>query len=97
MNKKDTLISKLEQLEIAIDDAKDKVSDEEKSYLDNYKERIMDLRLRVNSGNLPASNGGLLGVLRAVSEYDSLSSIKSLYIAASDAERYYSLECKKWD
>ena len=97
MNKKEILISKFEQLEIAIDDAKSEVSDAEKLYLDNYKERVIELHKKANNGNLPASNGGLLGILRAVSEYDSLSSIKSLYVAASQAERYYSIECKSWN
>lgn len=45
---------------------------------------------------MPESNGGLLGVMRAISEYDSLASIKSLYDAAYAADVYYSSECREW-
>ena len=34
--------------------------------------------------------------MRAISEYDSLASIKGLYDAASDVDLFYSKECHKW-
>lgn len=94
--KREILIGKLEELEKAVDMARNDVNEEEKQYLDNYKKHIVDLLQRAKDGTLPASNGGLLGVLRAISEYDSLATIKPLYIAASQAEQYYSFECKEW-
>lgn len=96
MEKRKILISKLEELERAVDMARNDVNEEERKYLDNYKKYVDDLIQRISAGMLPASNGGLLGVLRAISEYDSLSTIKPLYIAASQAEKYYSFECKDW-
>lgn len=96
MNKREILIVKLEALEKTVDMVRNDVDEKEKLYLDNYKKHVEDLLQRAKTGTLPASNGGLLGVLRAISEYDSLSTIKPLYAAAAQAEKYYSFECKEW-
>ena len=45
---------------------------------------------------MPESKGELIGAMRAISEYDSLASIKELYDAASDVDLFYSKECQKW-
>ena len=38
----------------------------------------------------------IIGAMRAISEYDSLASIKGLYDAASDVDLFYSKECHIW-
>ena len=45
---------------------------------------------------MPESKGELIGAMRAISEYDSLASIKELYDVASDVDLFYSKECQKW-
>ncbi len=65
-------------------------------YLNNYEHGIEIVIKRLQDGTLPASKGGLIGTMRGISEYDSLSSIKTLYDAASDVDLFYSRECREW-
>lgn len=96
MIKEEILIDKLEKLKKEVDVARNNVDEEERKYLDSYEKHVIDLLQRIKAGTLPSSNGGLLGVLRAISEYDSLATIEPLYTAASQVEKYYSVECKEW-
>ena len=81
---------------LEIDEAKKQVDDEKVNYLNNYMIAIENVMQRLQDGMLPASKGGLIGAMRGISEYDSLSSIKKLYDAAADVDLYYSGECKEW-
>ena len=96
MSKKENLIHKLTELEEVIDIVKKEVGDDEKEYLNKYKKHVNCLIEKIRNGEISASNGGLLGVLRAISEYDNLAEIKQLYDAASEVEIYYSCKCKEW-
>ena len=79
-----------------IDKAKDSVDGETANYLSNIKKVVENVMTRLQNNELPQSNGGLIGTMRAISEYDNLSCIQGLYDAASDVDIYYSKECKEW-
>lgn len=96
MNKRQELLKKLYLLVQEIDEAKKVVDDEKNRYLNNYKKGIEIVIKRLQEDTLPASKGGLIGTMRGISEYDSLTSIKSLYDAASDVDLFYSRECQEW-
>lgn len=51
---------------------------------------------RLQNGELRESKGGTLGMMRGISEYDSLSSIKTLYDATAEVDLFYSQKCKEW-
>lgn len=96
MNKCIILDSKLGDL---LDEV-DQVLNEEKNdylidYLKNNKAHINRIRNMLVSKTLENSTNGLLGIQRAISESDILSSYEKLYQLACDVERYYSEECKK--
>ena len=97
MDKYNNLYEKLEKLKKEVDSAIAQIEDEYvKDYLKKYENNIIRLMDMTNSKSIKASNGGLLGVLRAISEYDDLSAIDLLYNAAYDVENYYSYECKNF-
>lgn len=96
MDKKQVLMDKIHTLLLEIDEAKKQVDIEKVSYLENYKKGVENVMQRLQEGMLPPSKGGLIGTMRGISEYDSLSSIKKLYDAASDVDLFYSTECKEW-
>ena len=90
------MLKKLKILVREIDEAKNLVDDEKIRYLNNYKIGIENVIAKLQNGALPASKGGLLGTMRAISEYDSLAGIKSLYDAAADVDLFYSKYCYEW-
>lgn len=95
MDKYINLYNKLKRLKKEVDLAVAQVEDDyTKDYLKKYQKNIIRLMDMTKSKSIMASNGGLIGVLRAISEYDDLSAIDSLYNAAYDVENYYSNECK---
>lgn len=96
MDKKKELLKKLHLLVKEIDKVKEMVDEEKKQYLNNYEKGIEIVIKKLQDGILPVSNGGLIGTMRGISEYDSLASIKELYDAASDVDLFYSKECKEW-
>lgn len=97
MDKYNNLYDKLKRLKKEIDLAVAQVEDDyTKDYLKKYQKNIIRLMDMTKSKSIKASNGGLIGVLRAISEYDDLSAIDSLYNAAYDVENYYSNECKNF-
>lgn len=96
MDKRQELLKKLYLLIQEIDEAKKVVDDEKKIYLNNYENGIEIVIRRLRDGTLPASEGGLIGTMRGISEFDSLASIKALYDAASDVDLFYSKECQEW-
>lgn len=96
MDKRQELLQKLQILVQEIDKAKNIVDNEKISYLSNYKSGIENVIAKLQDGILPPSKGGLIGTMRAISEYDSLACIKELYDAASDVDLFYSKECHEW-
>lgn len=96
MDKRQELLKKMHLLVQEIDIAKEMVDDEKNQYLNNYEDRIKVVIKKIEDGTLPASEGGIIGTMRGISEYDSLASIKGLYDAASDVDLFYSKECQEW-
>lgn len=96
MDKINILKNKIEVLLDEVDKAKNIIDRDKVSYLENYSKGIRNILRKIEENTLPASNGGVIGTIRGISEYDSLSSIKSLYNAAVDVDNYYSKECQKW-
>lgn len=96
MNKKQVLIEKIRNLLYEVEKAKNIVDEDKFIYLDNYAKSIERIMNKVEEESLPPSQGGVMGTMRGISEYDSLASIKSLYDAACDVDLYYSNECKTW-
>lgn len=89
-------MQKINFLLVEIVKAKEIVDESKKAYLDNYKKGIENIVKQLENDTLPASNGGVMGVMRGISEYDSLAIITPLYDAAYDVDLYYSNECKEW-
>lgn len=96
MDKKKEFASRLNLLLEEIEKAKPQVDPGKVDYLSSLAARIEAIRNAVNSGALPASGGGTLGIMRAISEYDTLSDIDPLYDAAADVDLYYRRECTEW-
>lgn len=94
MNKREVLKLKLELLICEIEKAKTLVGKEHTDYLNSYKKWVESVLSKLETDNLPYSNGGLIGTGRAISEYANLSDIKSLYNAAYDVDIYY---CKEFN
>jgi len=96
MDKRQELLKKLHLLVQEIDKDKEMVDDQKKQYLNSYENRIKVVIKELQDGTLPTSKGGLIGTMRGISEYDSLSSIKALYDVASGVDLFYSRECQEW-
>lgn len=97
MDKYNALYEKLNALKMETETAISQIdNDEVREYLNKYKENIVRLMNLTNNKSIPDSKGGLLGVLRGISEFDDLAAIDSLYNSAYAAENFYSNECKKF-
>lgn len=94
MNKYIILEKKLEKLCDEIDLAISNVNEDTKRYLRKYKLNIKNNIEKVHEKRIEPSGGELMGTLRAISEFDNLSAIDSLYDAAYDVDIYYREECK---
>jgi len=80
LDNRQELLKKLHLLVQEIDKAKEMVDEEKSQYLNNYENRIEAVIKKLQDGTLPASKGGLIGTMRGISEYDSLASIKAMWI-----------------
>lgn len=61
--------------------------------LKHLKKRLREMISLIQNGHIIQENApsdDLIGILRPISEFDSLSQNLSLYRAAADVERYYS-------
>lgn len=96
LDKRKILLKKKKKLIEEIDKAILIVGDDKKEYLYRFKSVVNQLIKKTKDGTLPPSNGGLIGTMRAISEYDRLTSISELYDAAVDVDLFYSKECCKW-
>ena len=96
MDKKQELMQRLHILVQEIDEAEKIVDDRKVAYLNNYKKGVENVIKKLQKGELPASKGGTIGTMRGISEYDMLSSIKTLYNAPAEVDLFYSQTCKEW-
>lgn len=96
MDKKEELMKKMVTLLQEIEEAVKIVDDRKVVYLAKYKKNLENVMTRLQNGELRESKGGTLGMMRGISEYDSLSSIKALYDAAAEVDLFYSQKCKEW-
>lgn len=96
MDKRKKLIKKMNILIKEIELAKGKVDEESRKYLCIYQRNIESLLFKVQNGMLSESNGRTMGVTRAISEFDNLAEIDSLYNAASEVDLYYKRKCTEW-
>lgn len=96
MDKKEELMKKIFALLQEIDEAVKIVDDRKVVYLIKYKKYVENVLTRLQNGELPESKGGTIGTMRGISEYDSLSYIKTLYDAAAEVDLFYSQNCKEW-
>lgn len=96
MDKRQELMQRLYILVQEIDETEKIVDDRMVAYLINYKKGVENIIKKLQKGELPASKGGLIGTMRGISEYDTLSSIKTLYDAAAEVDLFYSQTCKEW-
>lgn len=96
MNKKQILLEKINILLVEVENAKQMLDESKIIYLNNYEKWIENIKMRIEENALPTSKGGTIGTMRGISEFDSLSTIKSLYDAACDVDLYYNVECKNW-
>lgn len=87
------LFEKLIKIEKEIGKVKNKCDDEDIILLNNILQQINRLKELLETNKLKAYDGGMLGIGRAISEYDSLSAHKKLYKLAYDAEKFYSQKC----
>lgn len=96
MDKRQELMQRLYVLVQEIDEIEKVVDNRMVEYLNNYKKNVKNIIKKLQNGELPASKGGLIGTMRGVSEYDTLSSIKTLYDAAAEVDLFYSQKCREW-
>lgn len=96
MNKKEELSKKLYSFIYEIDEHKKTLNEGNKQYLENLKNFAETLISRLHNDTLPSSTGGGLGFGRAISEYDDLANIDSLYDMAYEVDLFYSEECQEW-
>ena len=93
MNKYEILESKLEKICTHID--KMNLDDEaSKRYLSQYKEYVNKLIYAVQKKTIRNSDGAVLGLIRGISDYDELCADNILWNLVTDADNYYSNECK---
>lgn len=65
-----------------------------KKYLVQYREYVSKLITITHNKKIRASNGALLGLIRGISDYDELCACEKLWKCVTDADNYYSNECK---
>lgn len=87
---------KLEILQDEIRKAQEKCDDYTKRYLEILDKEVENYINKLDKNEMETSDGGALGLRRAIIEYDDIAEIDSLYDAAADVDRYYSKECKTW-
>ena len=89
MDKRQELMQRLYILVQEIDETEKIVDDRLVAYLNNYKKGVENIIKKLQKGELPASKGGLIGTMRGISEYDTLSSIKTFENYRSKAKVFY--------
>lgn len=93
MSKYDILETKLTNISKYLD--KVNIDDESTAeYLRYFKEYVIKLIEAVHKRNIRNSDGAVLGLVRAISDYDELCADKILWSLVIEADLYYSKECK---
>lgn len=93
MNKYEILENKLTKISIHIDkmNLKNEVSIK---YLSQYKDYVDKLISAVREKTIRNSDGAVLGLIRGISDYDEICADNILWNLVTDADNYYSNECK---
>lgn len=94
--KREIMKKKLEILQDEIRKAQEKCDDYTKRYLEILDKEVENYINKLDKNEMETSDGGALGLRRAIIEHDDIAEIDSLYDAAADVDRYYSKECKTW-
>ena len=93
MNKYEVLENKLTKISIHID--KMNLNDEASiKYLSQYKDYVDKLISAVREKTIRNSDGAVLGLIRGISDYDEICADNILWKLVTDADNYYSNECK---
>lgn len=66
------------------------------SYLKQYKEYVNSLIVVVQKRTIRNSNGAALGLTRGISDYDEICADDAFWNLVTDADNYYSNECKQF-
>lgn len=93
MSKYEILENKLTKINMHIDEMnlKDEAS---LKYLSQYKEYVEKLISAVKNKTIRKSDGAVLGLIRGISDYDEICADEILWNLVTDADNYYSKECK---
>ncbi|BCN32406.1 hypothetical protein [Anaeromicropila herbilytica] len=93
MDKYELLEKKLKNIIECIDNM-ELESESSMKYLKQYKAYVEKIIYATNAKTIRNSNGALLGLIRGISDYDDISSCEELWKAVTEADNYYSNECK---
>ena len=93
MSKYEILESKLTKISIYINDMD--LNDEASiKYLGQYKDYVDKLISAVQNKTIRNSDGAVLGLIRGISDYDEICADDILWNLVTEADNYYSNECK---
>ena len=89
------LESKLRKISIHIDEMniKDEVT---LNYLIQYKDYVDKLICAAQEKTIRNSKGAALGLIRGISDYDEICDDDILWVLVTDADNYYSNQCKEF-
>lgn len=93
MTKYEMLENKLAKINMYIDEMnlKDEASIK---YLRQYKDYVDKLIVSVQNKTIRNSDGAVLGLVRGISDYDEICADNILWNLVTEADNYYSNECK---
>ena len=95
MDKYEILEKKLKKISMHIDEMN--INDEATlKYLIQYKDYVNKLISAVQKKAIRSSDGAVLGLIRGISDYDELCADNILWNLVTDADNYYSNECKSF-
>lgn len=96
MNKYEILENKLEKINQHIDKMQ---LDNQSSmnYLMQYKQYVEKLITAIQEKTIRNSKGVVVGLIRGISDYDEICEDEELWYLVTDADNYYSKECKIFD
>lgn len=93
MNKYEILESKLTRISMHIKAMN--LNDEASiKYLSQYKDYVDKLISAVQKKTIRNSDGAVLGLTRGISDYDEICADEILWNLVTEADNYYSNECK---
>lgn len=93
MSKYEILENKLTKISNYIDEM-DLQNEASVKYIGQYKEYVEKLIVAVQKKTIKNSDGAVLGLIRGISEYDEICADDMLWNLVTDADKFYSDECK---